>query len=877
VSTAATTPTKARTLWLPTRVRRPGADAAVACLLGLLGFCIAASYMRAYTRSGGVAEFGQREFSAAIAVACGRGFVNLGYDATPGLVRFLARDSDTFSCRELSPDIGGELNVTQRLYPYLMTAAGLVWRVMGISWSGLWPLYGVLFGCTIASAYGLFRLAAARPIAIAASLALALSAVQLGHLPPLRDYAKAPFMLALLLVMARLATDPVSPRRVLAGSVAFGVVLGIGFGFRNDLLINILPFTAVVLLCLPGGVAANLRLKSAALGAAALAFAVCAWPIVKGYRAGSNSGHVALLGLMSPLDKPLGIRPSFYDFGYAYNDMFAANIVTAYGYWTRGQFFEFLSNDYDHQAVAYLLQIARHWPADILARAYASVLKILEMPFAIGMYAYSIPFAVNGSRLTAVYDWQIWLVEHLSGRGIIIAAAALTIVGARSLRAGITLLLFLLFYAGYPAIQFGARHFFQLEFIGWCALAFVIQQGASFVGNVACDRPESLRAWLAIAGRPMIRAAVFLAVAGGLIAGSLTTVRAYQAGHVRGLVHGYLEAPRERLELDAQPLGGSGKAFVTARGLWELSAGEAAAMPVRMRYLVAEFASATACGAAQLPVRFRYSYQDKTSDLSRDVILNLAAPEQPTAVFLPVYYNHTWSSGDGPAGSHFDGIELPGRHAGCLEALYRIADVKRYPLLLGMTLPPDWEKAVPFQTVETIERSRASGHLRFYTVPADLVVTRAAITGSVHSISADVTGRARMAAPDAAGAWAAKGRADAPRSTLLEFRERVVPRHAVLVAEGELRAGGVSFALQSSAPQSVRVSVVDPGRFVVALEAPAAGPAAVVIANDIVPWWPASHIGRRVGPFVGWIPGATLRTDVVVSRIGWLDHPVEEE
>ena len=36
------------------------------------------------------------------------------------------------------------------------------------------------------------------------------------------------------------------------GWVAFGAVLGLGFGFRNDLLINVPPFAAVVLFCLPG-------------------------------------------------------------------------------------------------------------------------------------------------------------------------------------------------------------------------------------------------------------------------------------------------------------------------------------------------------------------------------------------------------------------------------------------------------------------------------------------------------------------------------------------------------------------------------------------------------------------------------------------------
>ena len=43
-------------------------------------------------------------------------------------------------------------------------------------------------------------------------------------------------------------------------------MLGIGFGFRNDLLINILPWVAVVLLCLPGRLLSNLEAESGVPG-----------------------------------------------------------------------------------------------------------------------------------------------------------------------------------------------------------------------------------------------------------------------------------------------------------------------------------------------------------------------------------------------------------------------------------------------------------------------------------------------------------------------------------------------------------------------------------------------------------------------------------
>jgi hypothetical protein len=845
-------------------------DLLIACALWVLGFSVGSSYMRAFARSGGVADYGQPEFAAAVAMACGKGFVNPGYTATPGLARFLARESDVFSCGEFPATVRPlALNFTQRLYRYLMSAAALVWSVRGVSWSGLWPLFGALFASTIASAYGLFRLGVGRLLAVAASLALVVSVIHLGHLPYLRDYAKAPFMLALLLVMARLPMGPATAARAIGYGMAFGLLLGIGFGFRNDLLINIPPFLLVVWLCMPGKIFANLRLKAAATGAAAVAFAAVAWPILRAYNAGSNTGHVAVLGLMTPYERTLGIRGSLYDWGYAYVDQFAGSIINSYSYRVDGRYVDYLSKAYDREAIAFLLQIVRHWPADILTRVYASVLNILELPFTVGIWTSSIPNGTTAKWVAELYGWQIWALSgYLSGCGLIVTTLALMMISARSPRAAAALLLLLLYYAGYPSIQFGARHFFHLEFIGWWALAFVVQQGLALVWWAAHGKGEALRAamqpqtW----ARPLARVAVFTLAATALVLGSLTTLRAYQTPHVRSLLREYLAAPRERLEMASTSQGE--KVFIVSPDLWAASPGETLLMPVRVRYLIAEFSSSPRCDAVQLPVTFRYWYQDKTSDFSRDMALRLMPGGEPTRVFFPAYYDRSWSSAGGPAGSYFEGVELPRGYAGCMTALSRVTDLGRYPVLLDITFTPAWEQATAFQTIAAIEDSHTADGPNVYTVPRDLLVTRSDLEGSALSTSDEVIYRG-VVTEAGDGAWVAKGRPDRPQASLLLFRARTVPHHAMLIAEGELRRGGVSFALLARGHRGASVSVTRPGPFVVALEAPADGDFEVAVDNDIVPWWPASHIGHRVGPFVEWIPGATLRTDLIVKRIGW--------
>ena len=62
--------------------------------------------------------------------------------------------------------------------------------------------------------------------------------------------------------------------------------------------------------------------------------------------------------------------------------------------------------------------------------------------------------------------------------------------------------------------------------------------------------------------------------------------------------------------------------------------------------------------------------------------------------------------------------------------------------------------------------------------------------------------------------------------------------------------------------------VTEAGPFLATLGVPADGAYTLEIHTQIDPWWPASHIGRRLGPLVGWIPFVTLQEDVTFSRLG---------
>jgi len=840
--------------------RRLRADVVVACALWAFAYAAGVWYIGVFNATGAPVDNAQHEFGAAVAMACGRGFVDPGYDATPGLNRFLTNQADRFSCDELPRNLPpAPPNFTQRLYRYLMSAVALVWIARGqVSWSGLAPLYGLLYAGTIAAAYGLFRAALrSRLIAALGSVALTVSAVHLSQLAHIRDYAKAPFILALLLVMAWMALGRLTRGRVLGCAAAFGVVLGIGFGFRQDLLISVPPFLAVVFGCLSGSIRKNLGLKCAAVGVAALAFVMVSWPVLKAYQGGSNTGHVALLGLMTPLDAPLGIEGSVYDWGYTYLDSFAAATVNSYSSRVHGRFVEFVSPEYDRTMVEYILRIARQWPADIVARACASVLKTLDMPFAVGLYTNAVPFGVTSESIKSLYAWQQSVLRVFTDRGPLLMAMALLLVCGQSLFTATALLLLLLYYAGYPAIQFQLRHYFHLEFISWLAIGFLLQRlwdaGAATVRKRRARQPLFNRQALAAAA---MRVAVFTVGASGVMTGSLATLRAYQAPRVREMLRGYEGAPLVPLTAVAVPRGE--QTLFTLPGLWTA---RDSLDPVAARYVVAEFSPAS-CRAAALPVTFRYDTVNDASDFSRTMVLRLSPKAARTRVFFAAYYNGS--------SSHFSGIEVPRGFETCLASVSSVADLARYALLVGITFPPGWEHATLFQTLADHEVSDpGTGDGRaLHTIPRNALVTHTAFDGPLVN-PAPVDYAAGIARRAGDGGWVVGGRPQFAVAPLVRYAPHRVAATDRFVVEGELRDGAINIGLTVDDHWVRNLEIRRRGPFLIVITPPGDGEFGVLVTSQLEDRWPANRVGRRLSALVGWIPGVMYHEDVVIRRMGW--------
>src|SRR5438552_15604972 len=99
---------------------------AVALLVG--GAAVGATYVRAFEASGQRTsnDFGQYDFAAAVALTCGRGFVDVSPGVSPALDDFLAVKVDRMSCAALPTALPARPpDFTQRIYRYLMYCVAL--------------------------------------------------------------------------------------------------------------------------------------------------------------------------------------------------------------------------------------------------------------------------------------------------------------------------------------------------------------------------------------------------------------------------------------------------------------------------------------------------------------------------------------------------------------------------------------------------------------------------------------------------------------------------------------------------------------------------------------------------------------------------------
>lgn len=421
------------------------------------------------------AEFYQQQFMPAVFYACGHGLINLA-SAPESLISFLSLQQPSFSCDELPEQISGAaLNSFQSASLYLLLSTGIVWKFAGVNWETVGILYGIFLGFSLTTAYLLLKQGVSSFWALIGTLLL----IQhlLPFLPHLRDFSKVPFAFLSLTLIVMLVKDNGRKKQWLITSSLTGLVLGIGYGFRTDVLIFIPLFLATLFLFNRGGIHKNILAKCGAMSLFFLAFYLSALPLFLSPEGagGSNAIHVIILGLMTHFDPYIGIIPSIYDWGHLYNDSYVFSISSEYSARVLGN--EYIASlgtpEYDEITLAYYLDLVRNFPADMISRLWSVSYQIMDYPI----------IQLQASVFNELNPHLQPSTEFLSGLNkvsLIFVLATIFVITAANIRIGLFFTVTTLYLSGFPFLQYGVRHFFHLSIIQIMSLALICHWLTSF-------------------------------------------------------------------------------------------------------------------------------------------------------------------------------------------------------------------------------------------------------------------------------------------------------------------------------------------------------------------------------------------------------------
>ena len=633
--------------------------------------------------------FYQTMMPSGVMAACGRGFAEPG--AIPqALHDFLYLGSSSFDCGVLDgvPSTGG-LNAMARAHLYLLSLVIALWSIGGVSYVALWPLAAALHGAYVAAGYALGRLFLPRWAAVVLALLLAVSPLATAVLAAsIRDYAKAPFLLWSLVLLV-LALRAGTARRLLMLGAGLGAVVGLGAGFRGD-IVEIFPLGvfALTLGQWRGAVPIAGRLCAAA------AFLVLSALLMAPLKVGVNgaAGALWMQGATEPYRWQLHLPPAPYDLGERYSDELTYSGISAdlrrpdpAGF-DAGEGLPGMQTQAQRLSSGYVSRWGDLFIADMATRALAALwwdsglVALLTVPQPpVVLYDTSYPGRFRLSR------WLAPALALLAGPwtpvlGVLGLLSVLWRVFARSRREAAGLGVVLVVLLASPSLQFALRHLFHLEGLFWLGILSLLTLPWAW-GRMRGALP-GFSAW----------SPACLAAIGAIYAGLV----AWQDRALHREVAVILAAPTETLPLDPVSLG-NGRTLLRVTSQPADAAGLFGGPPdaATLRAGIPHFDNVRAAAARMVleigpncmarDVSVTLSYDKRSNAWQNfDRTLSIAVPaigQAPTLVIVPAFYRPDQA---------FRGFELSDADLPCLQAIKRAEPRGRLPIIFSAVLTPGW-------------------------------------------------------------------------------------------------------------------------------------------------------------------------------------------
>ena len=612
-------------------------------------------------------------FGPAISVALGNGFSLLPDAASYALGAFEGAELDSVA----APPVvlaGRRPSYTQRIHIYYYYVLGGLWRLFGLSWPVMRIFLVLALGLCTVLAYTILRQFMNRGFSVLAALWVVQSL--LPYITHTREFLRTPFMFGAILLLVVALKRNRGSRSYLALAALFGLTLGVGIGFRSDMLIPLPAGMLVFALAPVARVRHPLLLRFGALALVFLCFQGAGWPVLR--VAGGEGDPVAMQavnGMSQGHIGGLGLSPGSYYLKYKKWDAMTAAVTTDYGRRVLGlpAPIPFESARYTASGNALLAEMLRLFPADFVTRAYGAVFQLLG-----GSLVFLLLAALALLRLRWTSPARAW-------------AALLSVMA------------FLTVYS----LQFESRHYFFLAIAPAILLGFWAEQ--VLCGARATFRTRRLSAGLETFFLPwqVLRArwrgaALFATVVVVSLALPLFFLQLYQKHLLRELRQTYARLPVQ--EVETKRVAGDTCTFyrlakpLTQPDWFRLTVPNWRyrhsywAWPVQ--YLVAEFE------LADHNLTFWPAYdnrmQNGMSCMSEwiRVMPPAGAGAGRVRCFFPVYECHAPAK-LGPTAlssplfdyTRFSGVVVPNALAPAFRGLYRCTDISELTLLPCMFLP----------------------------------------------------------------------------------------------------------------------------------------------------------------------------------------------
>lgn len=646
---------------------------------------------------------------------------------------------------------------------------------------------------------------------------LACSPLQLSYAPHLRDFVKAPFVLAALAGMVALVVKANTRWLVAATAAITGVVIGVGVGFRMDVAIMV-PIAVISILMFRG--ARPWRAageKALAIGVLLVALAASGWPVWSRLSAGgSNAVHVVLLGSAEWFDRGLGVEPGPYGYLPFYSDTYVNNVVRARAAAATGLNVIMPSREYDAASLELWLQWLRHFPADAFTRLLAATNGVLNLAFDNPLPAVAGSWPVSVA-LTGVWDW----LNGWRGWGWALGVAMVWAAACGGLGRAVFAAMVLMALAGYPSLQYDPRHYFHLQALPLTGIVLMAWASAEKLVASIWSRKTVSDQPAGMAMRPWLVTAL---VVGAITVVPATTLRAYQASHLESEFSEFLRADRVPLEVELVPIDSS---RWLAR--WPEVKGVETGVPgLSAAYYVAEFTADGSNAAMAIGLRYNFAPAWVPCTLTRRLT---SAPG--VARFAFAAYS---LEGD----SRFEGIEMGA------EMRRRLVGIHRVPagpagLPMEARLAADWDRRRLSQRLVQEERLTSDDVGVAVMGPADHCGSQMAfIDASLDPRLAVMPDRLdSMAAPSAgiaADGLVVDGSADAGAPAFAAFKPVQMIVGDAVIARLWIEQGGVVLRLLRDGVPVREVVVPRPGLSLVVLPVSDPGKHVLQVASAAAGW-----------------------------------------